>query len=288
MTLIDGKKIANDIKQEVKLEVEDINKKYNVVPKMVIFLVGNNPSSEIYVRNKVKLSQEINTITEIIKLPTETTEDELLAKIKEANEDNKVHGILVQLPLPKHISEQVVLNYISPNKDVDCFNPYNVGKLWTSSKRDVFLKNCTPMAVIELLKRSNISIEGKHAVIIGRSNIVGKPVAGLLLNENATVTICHSKTTNLKEICKTADILVVAIGKAKFIDKSFVKNNAVVIDVGINYLENKKICGDVNFEDVKDVVSAITPVPGGVGPMTVMMLLKNLIQLTNLWIERNK
>ena len=141
MTLIDGKKIANDIKQEVKLEVEDINKKYNVVPKMVIFLVGNNPSSEIYVRNKVKLSQEINTITEIIKLPTETTEDELLAKIKEANEDNKVHGILVQLPLPKHISEQVVLNYISPNKDVDCFNPYNVGKLWTSSKKDVFLKN---------------------------------------------------------------------------------------------------------------------------------------------------
>ena len=280
MTLIDGKKIANEIKTNIISKIKELKDKYNILPKMVIFLVGNNPSSEIYVRNKVRLSQEINTITDVIRLPSKITQDELIKQIQIINNDNTVNGILVQLPLPKHINEKIILDKISPSKDVDCFHPYNVGKLWTCSKNDIFLKNCTPMAVIELLKRSNISIEGKHAVIIGRSNIVGKPLAGLLLNENATVTVCHSKTVNLKEICKTADILIVAIGKAKFVNREFIKNGAVIIDVGINYLENRKICGDVDFDDVKDIVSAITPVPGGVGPMTVMMLLINLIQLT--------
>lgn len=278
MTLIDGKLTANKIKEEIKKEVQALAKE-GVVPSLAIILVADNPSSQIYVRNKVKLSEELNTKTKVYHLPESTTQQEIVDLIHKLNKDSSVHGILVQLPLPKHINEEAIINEIDPDKDVDCFTYINTAKMWTAKKHDVELKPCTPAAVISLLKHYNIPIEGKDVVIIGRSNIVGKPVGCLFLLENATVTICHSRTQNLPEICKKADILVVAIGSKQFVKRNFIKKDAVVIDVGINRDENNHVVGDVDFEDVKDLVSYITPVPGGVGPMTVMMLMNNLIAL---------
>ena len=281
MILIDGKRIASLMKEEVKKEVAELTKQ-GIKPCLAIIQVGEDPASSIYVRNKRKLGEELGYDCKIVQLPEQTKEEDLIQLIRMLNGGPEVNGILVQLPLPKHMNEEHILNMIDPIKDVDCFTFYNTAKMWTARKHDVKLKACTPAGCIELLKRYNIPIAGKHVVVIGRSNIVGKPVACLSLLEDATVTICHSRTKNIKEICQTADILIVAVGKKHFVDKSFIKQGAVVIDVGINRGEDKKIYGDVNFDDVKEFVGAITPVPGGVGPMTVMMLMKNLIYLTKL------
>ncbi len=281
MTIINGKVIASEIKEKIKLEVKELASK-NIIPHLAIILVGNNPSSKIYVRNKAKLSDELGTRTTIHKFDELITEEELITTIHKLNNDQSIHGILVQLPLPKHINEEHILNKINPNKDVDCFTLINTGKLWTAKKHQVNLKPCTPAAIITSLKHHNITTAGKHVVIIGRSNIVGKPVGALSLLEDATVTFCHSKTTNLKEICKTADILIVAIGSKKFVNHEFIKENAIVIDVGINRDENNHVVGDVDFDDVKDIVSYITPVPGGIGPLTVMQLMQNLIILAKI------
>ena len=280
MKLIDGKQIALTIKSEIQKQIQDLNA-IGIIPTLAIIQVGDNPSSNIYIRNKLKLLEDLKECKGILKkFPGTISEEELIKEIHLLNNDKNINGILVQLPLSKQINEEHVLDEIEPKKDVDCFTLKNVGKLWTAKKHDINLKNCTPAAVVELLKRSNVNLDGANIVIIGRSNIVGKPLAGLLLLENATVTICHSHTKNLEQICSNADILIAAIGSPKFFNKKFIKNGAVVIDVGINRLPDNKICGDVDFEDVKDKVSLITPVPGGVGPMTVMMVLINLINLT--------
>ena len=278
MKLINGKEIASLIKEEIREKINNLCTK-GIVPTLAIVQVGDNPASNIYINNKIKLCKELNCNEKLLKFPEWTTESQLIDEIRKLNKDDEVNGILVQLPLTKNINEETILEEIDPIKDVDCFTLKNVGKLWTAKKHEIDLKNCTPMAVIELLKRSNITLDGKNVVIVGRSNIVGKPLAGLFLLENSTVTICHSRTKNLQDICSRADILVAAIGKPKFFTKEFIKEGADVIDVGINRLEDRKICGDVDFEDVKDKVDHITPVPGGVGPMTVMMVLQNLINL---------
>ncbi len=269
--LIDGKKISAEIKDEVKEKVRLMKEEGKSVALAVI-QVGNDPASTVYVGNKKKACAYCGIGSPNYELPEETTEEELLALIEKLNLDDSVNGILVQLPLPKHINEDKVIQSISPKKDVDGFHEKSVGALCIGSKGFV---SCTPQGVIELLKRSGISIQGKHCVVVGRSNIVGKPMAMLLLRENGTVTVCHSKTENLREITKLADILVVAIGKPKFIDDTYVKEGAVVIDVGIHRDENNKLCGDVDFEKVAPHTSAITPVPGGVGPMTIAMLMSN-------------
>ncbi len=281
MKIIDGKLVQSQICDELRKEIEEL-KSRNIVPTLKIIQVGDNQASNVYVRNKIKLSETVGINTTVDKLPENITETELINRIKDLNNDKNINGILVQLPIPSHLSEKEVIETIIPDKDVDCFNLVNVGKLWTAKKQDIYLKPCTPCGVIEMLKKYNIEMSGKHVVIIGRSNIVGKPQAALFLLENATVTICHSKTTNLKEVCKQADILVAAIGRAKMINHEYIKQGAVVIDVGMNRDENNKLCGDVDFEDVKDIVSYITPVPGGVGPMTITILLKNLINVTKL------
>lgn len=237
--------------------------------------MGNDPASSVYVSNKKKACAYIGIDSLSYELPEETTEEELLSLIDKLNMDETVHGILCQLPLPRHINEKTILNRISPKKDVDGFHPQNVGALVVG---DFGFVSCTPAGIIELLKRSNVEMEGKNCVVIGRSNIVGKPMALLMLRENATVTICHSKTKNLKEICKDADILIVAIGRSKYVNKDYIKEGAVVIDVGIHRDENNKLCGDVDYDDVVDLCSAITPVPGGVGPMTICMLMKNCLE----------
>ncbi|HOQ16254.1 MAG TPA: bifunctional methylenetetrahydrofolate dehydrogenase/methenyltetrahydrofolate cyclohydrolase FolD [Defluviitaleaceae bacterium] len=273
--IIDGKKISQDIKDELKAEVEDLKKK-GIEPGLAVILVGNNPASKVYVSNKKKACEYIGIRSFSYELPEETSEEELLKLIKDLNQTKEVHGILVQLPLPKHIDENKILLSIDPSKDVDCFHPYNVGMI-SIGELNGFLP-CTPAGIIELIKRSQIEIEGKKCVVVGRSNIVGKPVANLLLRNNGTVTICHSRTKNLKEICKEADILVAAIGKANFITADMVKDGAVLIDVGINRLENGKLCGDIDFENCKYKAMAITPVPGGVGPMTIAMLMKNCVK----------
>ena len=278
MKLINGKEIASLIKEEIREKINNLRTK-GIVPTLAIVQVGDNPASNIYINNKIKLCKELNCNEKLLKFPEGTTESQLIDEIRKLNKDDKVNGVLVQLPLTKNINEENILEEIDPMKDVDCFTLKNVGKLWTAKKHEIDLKNCTPMAVIELLKRSNITLDGKNVVIVGRSNIVGKPLAGLFLLENSTVTVCHSRTKNLQDICSRADILVAAIGKPKFFTKEFIKEGADVIDVGINRLEDRKICGDVDFEDVKDKVDHITPVPGGVGPMTVMMVLQNLINL---------
>ena len=271
--LIDGKKISLEIKDEVK-DIATKLKAQGIVKTLAVIQVGNDPASSVYVGNKKKACAYCGIDSLSYELPEETTEDELLKLIYDLNSNSKVNGILVQLPLPKHINEEKVIQSISPLKDVDGFNIQNVGALSTGTKGFV---SCTPLGIIELLKRSDITIEGKNCVVLGRSNIVGKPMAMLLLRENGTVTICHSKTKNIKEITKQADILVVAIGKPKFVDSSFIKEGAVVIDVGIHRNENNKLCGDVDFDDVAPLTSAITPVPGGVGPMTIAMLMQNCI-----------
>ncbi|NMB43503.1 MAG: bifunctional methylenetetrahydrofolate dehydrogenase/methenyltetrahydrofolate cyclohydrolase FolD [Clostridiales bacterium] len=271
--LIDGKKVAQEIKDELKEKVANLKSQGREIT-LVVVLVGSDPASQVYVRNKQKACEYVGINSKTYRLADTTTQDELLKLIDELNNDNKVNGILVQLPLPKHIDEDLIIKTISPLKDVDGFHPENVGKLSIGQSGFV---SCTPAGVIELLKRYKIEIEGKHCVVIGRSNIVGKPMSMLLLRENATVTICHSRTKDLKSITKQADILVASIGKPRFVNKDFIKENAVVIDVGINRDENNKLCGDVDFEDVKDHVKAITPVPGGVGPMTIAMLLRNCL-----------
>jgi methylenetetrahydrofolate dehydrogenase (NADP+)/methenyltetrahydrofolate cyclohydrolase len=272
--IINGKEIAQTIKDEMRLEVEEL-KKIGKSCCLAVIQVGEDPASTVYVSNKKKACAYIGIDSLSYELPEETTEEELLALIDKLNIDEAVHGILCQLPLPRHINEKTILNRISPKKDVDGFHPQNVGSLVVG---DFGFVSCTPAGIIELLKRSNVEMEGKNCVVIGRSNIVGKPMALLMLRENATVTICHSKTKNLKEICKEADILIVAIGKPKFVNKDYIKDGAVVIDVGIHRDENNKLCGDVDYESVEPLCSAITPVPGGVGPMTICMLMKNCLE----------
>jgi len=272
-TLIDGKKISTQIKDELKAKVEELQKQGTSVTLAVI-QVGNDPASTVYVGNKKKACEYIGIKSLAYELPETTTQEELLDLVKKLNEDPEVNGILVQLPLPKHIDENLVIQTISPKKDVDGFHQ-SVGALSIGQRGFV---SCTPSGIIQLLKRSGIEIEGKECVIIGRSNIVGKPMALLMLRENATVTICHSRTKNLKEVAKRADILIVAIGKPRFINHEYVKEGAVVIDVGIHRDENNKLCGDVDFDDVLDKVTAITPVPGGVGPMTIAMLMNNCVE----------
>jgi methylenetetrahydrofolate dehydrogenase (NADP+)/methenyltetrahydrofolate cyclohydrolase len=271
--IIDGKKISQEIKDELKEKVAALKAQGTNICLAVI-QVGNDPASSVYVGNKKKACAYVGIESLSYELPEETTEEELLDLVKKLNSDDKVNGILVQLPLPKQIDENKVIQTIAPEKDVDGFNEKNVGALVVGSKGFV---SCTPYGIIQLLKRSGIEIAGKHCVVIGRSNIVGKPMSLLLLRENGTVTICHSRTKNLKEIAREADILVVAIGKPKFVDASYVKEGAVVIDVGIHRNENNKLCGDVDFESVAPHTSAITPVPGGVGPMTIAMLMYNCV-----------
>jgi methylenetetrahydrofolate dehydrogenase (NADP+)/methenyltetrahydrofolate cyclohydrolase len=271
--IIDGKKISAEIRAEIAAEVREM-KAEGINPGLAVIIVGENPASQVYVRNKGKACEEVGIYSEIIEMPEATSEEALLAKIAELNERKEISGILVQLPLPKHINEAAVIAAISPDKDVDAFSEVNVGKIMIGNHR--FLP-CTPAGVMELITRSGLSIEGKNAVVIGRSNIVGKPQAMLLLHANATVTICHSRTKNLAEVCRTADILVVAIGKADFVTADMVKPGAVVIDVGMNRKANGKLTGDVDYAGVSEVAGYITPVPGGVGPMTITMLLKNTL-----------
>ena len=278
--LIDGKRISKEIKDELKEKVAALKAEGKEIG-MAVIQVGNDPASSVYVGNKKKACEYIGIRAESYELPEETTQEELISLIEKLNNDDKIHGILVQLPVPKHIDEDTVIKAISPKKDVDGFHPQSVGALSIGQPGFV---SCTPAGIIQLLKRSNIEIEGKECVVIGRSNIVGKPMALLLLRENGTVTVCHSRTKNLKEVCKRADILVVAIGKPKMIDASYVKEGAVVIDVGIHRNENNKLCGDVDFESVEPIASAITPVPGGVGPMTIAMLMNNCVEAATLFI----
>jgi len=273
--LIDGKKISQEIKDELKAKVDALKADGKKVPCLAVIQVGNDPASTVYVGNKKKACEYIGIGSKSFELKEETTQDELLSLIDDLNNDDDVTGILVQLPVPKHIDEDTIIRRISPNKDVDGFHPMSVGALLIGE--DGFL-SCTPAGVIQLLKRSGVEIAGKECVVIGRSNIVGKPMGVLLLRENGTVTICHSRTANLKEVCKRADILVVAIGKPKMINSEYVKEGACVIDVGIHRMENGKLCGDVDFDDVLPHVSYITPVPGGVGPMTIAMLMNNCLK----------
>lgn len=279
--LIDGKTISTIIKDECKEKVAEY-KKQGISICLAVIQVGNDPASSVYVNNKKKACAYIGIDSLSYELPEETTQEELLALIEELNQKKEVNGILVQLPVPKHIDEKTIINAISPKKDVDGFHPQSVGSLCIGQPGFV---SCTPAGIIELLKRTNVEIAGKHCVVIGRSNIVGKPMALLMLRENATVTVTHSKTKNLKEITKQADILIVAIGKPKFVDASYVKEGAVVIDVGIHRNEDNKLCGDVDFEIVESIASAITPVPGGVGPMTIAMLMKNCVDSVSLQQE---
>lgn len=272
--IIDGKKISAQIKDELREKVAELNKKGMQVTLAVV-QVGNDPASTVYVGNKKKACEYIGIRSLAYELPETTSQEELVALVEKLNQDADVNGILVQLPLPSHIDEDTIIKTIAPLKDVDGFHPQSVGALSIGQKGFV---SCTPAGVIELLKRSGIAIAGRECVIIGRSNIVGKPMALLMLRENATVTICHSRTGNLKEVAKRADILIVAIGKPKFITKDYVKEGAVVIDVGIHRNAENKLCGDVDYEDVLEQVSAITPVPGGVGPMTIAMLMNNCVE----------
>lgn len=272
--IIDGKKISSEIKDELK-ELAAKYKSEGREVTLAVIQVGSDPASTVYVGNKKKACEYIGIRSLAYEIPEETTQEELLKLVNDLNERDDVNGILVQLPLPSHIDEDVIIKAISPKKDVDGFHPQSVGALSIGQKGFV---SCTPAGVIQLLKRSGIEIEGKECVILGRSNIVGKPMALLMLRENATVTVCHSRTKNLKEVTARADILIVAIGKPEYITKEYVKEGAVVIDVGIHRKENGKLCGDVLFADVEPVASAITPVPGGVGPMTIAMLMNNCMQ----------
>lgn len=272
--LLMGKEVSARIKAELKTEVENL-KKEGINPGLAVIIVGEDPASQVYVRNKERACEECGIYSEKYALTAETTQEELLKLIDELNNKSSISGILVQLPVPKHIDEKTIINAIAPNKDVDAFHPVNVGKIMVGNYDFV---PCTPAGVMELIKESGIDVSGKECVIVGRSNIVGKPQAMLLLHQNGTVTICHSKTKNLAEKTKNADILVAAFGIPNFIKGDMIKEGAVVIDVGINRLENKKLCGDVEFESAEKVAGAITPVPGGVGPMTIAMLMKNTVK----------
>ena len=275
---IDGKAISDQIKEEAALEAQKLQRQ-GITPCLAVVLVGNDPASMVYVNNKKKACEKVGILSRSYELPEDTEEKELLALVEQLNMDNSVHGVLVQLPLPPQIDEEKVILAVDPKKDVDCFHPLNVGLLHTGQKG--FLP-CTPAGVLELIERSGHTIEGKRCVVIGRSHNVGKPTAMLLLQKNGTVTICHSKTKDLKGICKEADILVSAVGKLHTVTKDMVKEGAVVIDVGMNRNENGKLCGDVDFDDVCEVAGAVSPVPGGVGLMTVAMLMKNCITAAKL------
>ena len=279
--IIDGKKISAEIKDELKEKVTALKAEGKEITLAVI-QVGNDPASTVYVGNKKKSCAYIGIRSLAYELPEDTTDEELLSLVEQLNESKDVHGILVQLPLPEQINEDKIIKAIAPAKDVDGFHPQSVGALSIGQPGFV---SCTPAGIIQLLKRSGIEIDGKECVIVGRSNIVGKPMALLLLRENGTVTVCHSHTKNLKEVCKRADILVAAIGKPKFFNHEYIKEGAVVIDVGIHRNENNKLCGDVDYDDVFPHVSAITPVPGGVGPMTIAMLMYNCVQAAEMEIE---
>ena len=271
--IISGKEVSAKVRAEVRAECENL-KKQGVNPGLAVIIVGDDPASRVYVNNKKKACADVGFVSEEYALPAETTQEELLALIEKLNNKKEINGILCQLPLPKHLDEKAVINAISPLKDVDAFHPSNVGRIMIG---DYHFLPCTPAGVMELIHSANIDINGKNCVVIGRSNIVGKPMAMLLLHENGTVTICHSRTKNLKEICCSADILVAAVGKPKFVKADMVKEGAVVIDVGMDRDENGKLCGDVDFNEVEPVASYITPVPGGVGPMTIAMLMKNTL-----------
>ncbi len=273
-TRIDGKEVSAAVRENIKNEVTAL-KEQGITPGLAVIIVGSDPASRVYVNNKKKGCEQVGMSSFEYAMPEETTTEELLALIEKLNNDADVHGILCQLPVPKHIDEEKVLNAISPDKDVDAFHPVNCGKVMTGDYR---FAPCTPAGMVEMLKHYNIDIAGKHCVIIGRSNIVGKPMAMLMLKHNATVTVCHSRTQNLAEITKQADILVAAVGRPNFVTADMVKDGAVVLDVGINRMADGKLCGDVDFDAVCEKTSYITPVPGGVGPMTITMLLKNTLE----------
>ncbi len=271
--IISGKVISAAVKERISAEVEQL-KKQGLTPGLAVIIVGTDPASQVYVGSKERTCIELGMYSEKYEMPENTTEEELLALVERLNKDDKIHGILCQLPLPKHLDEKAVIDAIDPKKDVDAFHIQNVGKIMLG---DYDFLPCTPAGIMEMLKFSNIDPAGKHCVVIGRSNIVGKPMAMLMLHANATVTVCHSKTQNLKEICRQADILVAAVGRAKFVTADMVKSGAVVVDVGMNRDENGKLCGDVDYTAVEPICSAITPVPGGVGPMTIAMLMQNTL-----------
>ncbi|MES5917707.1 bifunctional methylenetetrahydrofolate dehydrogenase/methenyltetrahydrofolate cyclohydrolase FolD [Bacillus cereus group sp. RP37] len=272
--IIKGNEVAEKKRAQLTEKVVKL-KAQGIVPGLAVILVGEDPASRSYVKGKEKGCEQVGIYSELIELPETITEERLLAEIDRLNGDDRINGILVQLPLPKHIEEKAIIERISPEKDVDGFHPISVGRMMTG--QDTFLP-CTPHGIVELVKETNLDISGKHAVVIGRSNIVGKPVGQLFLNENATVTYCHSKTQNMKELTKLADILIVAVGRPKMVTADYIKEGAVVIDVGVNRLETGKLCGDVDFDNVLDVAGYITPVPKGVGPMTITMLLHNTVE----------
>lgn len=272
--IIKGNEVAEKKRAQLTEEVVKL-KEQGIVPGLAVILVGEDPASRSYVKGKEKGCEQVGIYSELIELPETITEERLLAEIDRLNGDDRINGILVQLPLPKHIEEKAIIERISPEKDVDGFHPISVGRMMTG--QDTFLP-CTPHGIVELVKETNLDISGKHVVVIGRSNIVGKPVGQLFLNENATVTYCHSKTQNIKELSKLADILIVAVGRPKMVTADYMKEGAVVIDVGVNRLETGKLCGDVDFDNVLDVAGYITPVPKGVGPMTITMLLHNTVE----------
>lgn len=276
--IISGKEVSANVRESVKNDTAQLKEK-GIVPGLAVVIVGDDPASRVYVNNKKKACAEVGFVSEEYALPAETTQEELLTLVKELNEKDSINGMLVQLPLPKHLDEKAVIEAINPKKDVDAFHASNVGKIMIG---DYHFLPCTPAGVMELIHSTGVDVCGKSCVVIGRSNIVGKPMAMLLLHENGTVTITHSKTKNLKEICKNADILVAAVGKAKFVTGDMIKNGAVVIDVGMNRDQNGKLCGDVDFDSVEPKASFITPVPGGVGPMTIAMLMKNTLMAAKL------
>ena len=281
--IIDGKKISAEIRAEIKQETDEFIKEYGYAPGLAVIIVGEDPASQVYVRNKRRACEEVGFYSEAYELPAETTQEELNALVDKLNCDDNIHGILCQLPLPKHLNEKEIIERISPEKDVDAFHPVNVGKIMIG---DYSFLPCTPAGVMALLERSGVDINGKECVVVGRSNIVGKPQAMLLLHANGTVTVCHSRTKNLKEVCLRADILVAAIGKADFFTGDMVKEGAVVIDVGMNRRADGKLTGDVDFATVEPKASYITPVPGGVGPMTITMLMKNTLTSAKLFAKK--
>lgn len=284
--ILSGKVFATKFKEEAKQEAEKIYQQYGIKPGLAVIIVGENSASQVYVRNKHRTCEELGFYSEVVAMPEATTKEALIAKIQELNHDEKIHGILVQLPLPKAISahEADILNAIDPIKDVDGFHPVNVGKLMTNQEDGMI--PCTPYGCLKMLEAANINIDGANAVIVGRSNIVGKPMAQLLLSKHATVTICHSHTKNLADVCKSADILVAAVGRPHFITADMIKPGATVIDVGINRIAPKKLVGDVDFDNAVNVAGAITPVPGGVGLLTIAMLMQNTVKAAKLQLAR--
>ncbi|HER6566821.1 TPA: bifunctional methylenetetrahydrofolate dehydrogenase/methenyltetrahydrofolate cyclohydrolase [Streptococcus pyogenes] len=273
--LIDGKALAQKMQQELAAKVNNLKQKKGIVPGLAVILVGDDPASQVYVRNKERAALTVGFKSETVRLSEFICQEQLIAVIERYNADNTIHGILVQLPLPNHINDKKIILAIDPKKDVDGFHPMNTGHLWSGRP---LMVPCTPSGIMELLREYNVNLEGKHAVIIGRSNIVGKPMAQLLLDKNATVTLTHSRTRQLEEVCRCADVLIVAIGQGHFITKQYIKDGAIVIDVGMNRDDNGKLIGDVAFDEVAEVAAKITPVPGGVGPMTIAMLLEQTYQ----------